>query len=131
MHENQRILNNMAKTAKFTLSNINDRDFTRDEIWDFIRDIIEAGLAILSFLVVVIVLALKLVDVGEIIKGKIKENVEQEVEKVKYQVDTYKNELKEEVDKIKEDLQKKVDKIENDVKDVEDKIKSKLKAFKI
>ena len=43
MHENQRILNNMAKTAKFTLSDINDRDFTRDEIWDFIRDIIEAG----------------------------------------------------------------------------------------
>tara|TARA_Y100000593_G_scaffold1995_1_gene3931 strand:- start:307 stop:549 length:243 start_codon:yes stop_codon:yes gene_type:complete len=43
VHENQKIINNMIRTAKLTLSDINDRQFTIDEVFDFIEDIIKAG----------------------------------------------------------------------------------------
>ena len=43
MHENQRIVNDMIAMAKEKLSNLNDKDFTRSEIFDFIEDIVLAG----------------------------------------------------------------------------------------
>ncbi len=43
MHENQKMLNNMIRIAKLTLADINDRQFTIEEIWDFIEDIIKAS----------------------------------------------------------------------------------------
>ena len=42
MHENQKMANDMTRMGKEALRNINDRHFSRSEIWDFIGDIIEA-----------------------------------------------------------------------------------------
>lgn len=43
IHENQIIADRITNMAKEALSNINDKHFTRSEIWDFIGDIVQAN----------------------------------------------------------------------------------------
>ena len=52
------------------------------------------GITILSILIVFVILMLKFVDVEQILKDKIKDNVNQEVEKIKYKVDSHKQEIR-------------------------------------
>ena len=89
------------------------------------------GFFILGTLIVCVVLALKFVDVGQILKDKIQEKVDLEVEQIRYKVDAYKDEVKKEIEKAKRDINNKVNKIEKKVKDVEDKIKDTIKGFRL
>ena len=89
------------------------------------------GFFILGALIVCVVLILKFVDVEQILKDKIQEKVDLEVEQIRYKADAYKDEVKQEIEKAKKDIENKVDKIENKVKNIEDKIKDAIKGFRL